>query len=93
MAREVVDGQAPGLQRVIEHSGQGQGCPEGSQEPGVLIQVSVSAMLRSPRSQTNQVRSRGVCLDQSAGSMLVKRSCDTVGKAARLATQVAVARQ
>jgi hypothetical protein len=61
----------------------------------VLIQVSVSAMLRSPRSQTNQVRqarSRGVCPGQSAGSMLVKRSCDTVGKAARLATQVAVAR-
>ena len=56
----------------------------------MLIQVSVSAMLRSPRSQTNQVRqahSRGVCADQSAGSMLVTRSCDAVGKAARLATQ------
>jgi hypothetical protein len=38
VAREVGDGQAPGLQRVIEHWEQGRGCPEGHQEPGVLIQ-------------------------------------------------------
>ena len=36
LARDVGDGHAPGLQRVIEHWG--RGCPEECQEPGVLIQ-------------------------------------------------------
>jgi hypothetical protein len=38
VARDVGDGHAPGPQRVIEHWGQGRRCPEGCQEPGVLIQ-------------------------------------------------------
>jgi hypothetical protein len=53
--------------------------------------TTVSARMRYPRSQTNNVRtalSRSLCPDQSACSLLVKRSCDTVSRASARATQL-----
>lgn len=54
--------------------------------------TTVSSMMREPRSQANNVRpalSRSLCPDQSACSILVKRSWDTVCKASAKATHVA----
>jgi hypothetical protein len=54
--------------------------------------TTVSSMMRYPRSHTNKVRkalSRSLCPDQSACSILVKRSWDTVCNTSANATQVA----
>jgi hypothetical protein len=51
--------------------------------------ITVSSMIRTPRSQTNSVRqatSRRVCPDQSPCSILVMRACATVLSASASAT-------
>jgi hypothetical protein len=51
--------------------------------------ITVSSMIRTPRSQTNSVRqvtSRRVCPDQSPCSILVKQACATVLSASASAT-------